>query len=62
VDDIMSNDKDSVEILEVAGCIVKSMKDGGATIECGEGIVNVAISRDDIKILKGISDIATDDE
>lgn len=58
----MSDDEDSVEVLEVAGCIVKSMKDGSATLECGEGIINVTISRSDIQILKGISDIATDDE
>ena len=58
----MTDDENSVEILEVAGCIVKSMKDGSATIECGEGIVSVEISRDDIKILKGVSDIATSDE
>lgn len=56
----MTDDENSVEVLEVAGCIVKSQKDGSATIECGEGVIDVTISRDDIKILKGVSDIATE--
>lgn len=58
----MANDENSVEVLEVAGCIIKSKRDGGATIECGESMINVTISRDDINILKGVSDIATDDD
>ena len=58
----MTDDENSVEILEVAGCIIKSKKDGSATIECGEGIISVDISRSDIQVLKGVSDIATDGE
>lgn len=60
VGDTMADDE-PVEVSEIAGCIISVKKNGDVHLECNSDVSSIDISRDDIKTLDGISDMAVEE-
>lgn len=53
-------DDESAEVSKIAGCILSVKRNGDVHLECSESVESLDISRDEIKTLDGISDVAVE--